>query len=76
MGFCRICGERFTGRNASHCSGCHRTFKSVGSFDKHRVNYGCVDPAELGMTINNDLWCQPMPEKYKERLRNLHKRPL
>lgn len=43
---CR-CGAKWTGTSKCHCSaeGCHRLFSSVKTFDRHRVNGKCVDPA-------------------------------
>lgn len=40
-----------------HCSGCHRTFGSIGGFDRHRRDGRCVDPAGLAMhTDHRGVW--------------------
>lgn len=56
---CR-CGKTWTGANTSHCSasGCHKTFTSVSSFDRHRHNGHCLDPD----TARSDDGATPMFE--------------
>lgn len=50
---CSGCSTVWTAAGAAHCSGpgCHRTFSSVGLFDKHRSQYGehgrCLDPETI-----------------------------
>ena len=71
MGYCQKCGEKWRGLGAAHCSGCHRTFRSVGGFDAHRVQFACVDPEELGMEMNKEgVWRKPMPEEAKKAYKN------
>ena len=43
------CGARWhqAGNRTSHCAGCHRTFSSTSTFDAHRRDMRCVDPATL-----------------------------
>jgi len=63
MGFCRKCTERWVGVRAAHCTGCHRTFKSVWGFDKHRVGIICKHPMDLGMEMNEKgIWVKPNPK--------------
>ncbi len=63
MGYCRKCKGRWTGLSRSHCSDCHRTFKSAWGFDKHRVRFKCLDPVDLRMEINErGIWFVPMPK--------------
>ncbi len=47
---CR-CGSRWGGLNTCHCAadGCHRTFSGVSTFDRHRRDGRCIDPATVGM---------------------------
>lgn len=40
---CR-CGATWTGSLMCHCSACHVTFTTVGSFDSHRSNDSCLSP--------------------------------
>ena len=47
MGICRKCERRWQGEAECHCSGCHKHFSSVSSFDKHQAGSGkwkkCLD---------------------------------
>lgn len=68
MGYCRKCKERRVGLAQSHCTGCHRTFKSANAFDQHRRNFQCLDPLEIGMRADErGVWSKPMPESYRLR---------
>lgn len=70
MGSCR-CGEKWTGLNRCHCGGlgCHRTFNSLGAFDKHRKDFKCLDPLEIGMQMSETgIWGTPMSEELKAKL--------
>lgn len=50
--FTHRCGARWSGNNTSHCGGgCCRTFSSVGTFDRHRRDGRCLDPANIGMSL-------------------------
>jgi len=63
MGYCVKCREKWTGLSRAHCTGCHRTFNSVGAFDRHRVNFKCLDPVDLGMKMDEKgIWFKPMPK--------------
>ena len=69
MGFCIKCSERWVGVSAAHCSGCHRTFKGVGAFDKNRVGFECRDPLGLGMECSDKgFWFSTMSETAKAKL--------
>lgn len=35
-----------------HCRACGANFLGVGPFDKHRQRDRCVDPATIGMSLN------------------------
>ena len=77
MGFCLKCKEKWTGANRCHCTGCHRTFHSVGGFDKHRKNFKCLDPIDLGMEMDEKgIWSTKMSETLKNRLRIIRNNPL
>ena len=70
MGYCRICRGKWKSKGAAHCTakGCHRTFRSVGGFIKHRKDGVCKDPADLGMVLKDDFWITPMSDELKIRL--------
>lgn len=53
------CGARWTGPGRAHCAAddCHQTFGGVTSFDVHRKNGTCLDPAVLGLILNaKGIW--------------------
>jgi hypothetical protein len=58
-GTCR-CGAWWTGASRAHCGGCHRTFSTVGNFDKHRTADGehgtCWPPEERGLTARGVVY--------------------
>lgn len=67
------CGARWSGLSSCHCSGCHRLFGGIGSFDRHRRNFTCADPASAGLRLNDrGVWVQtcrfPLREDESERL--------
>ena len=69
-GYCRKCGDKWSGLRRAHCTGCHKTFNSLGGFDKHRKDFKCLDPGDLGMVMSDDgIWSSPMSETYKTTLR-------
>lgn len=69
MGFCVKCRLRWGSRSWCHCTGCHRTFRSTGGFDKHRRDMVCIDPAEIGMEMDEKgCFYSPMNEETKKRL--------
>ena len=42
------CGQSWSGGERSgHCGGCHRTFYGLSTFDRHRRDRTCLDPATL-----------------------------
>jgi len=70
MGYCIKCKERWTGSGKAHCTGCHKTFRSVGGFDKHRRDFTCYDPADIGMEMDeNGCWFTPMPKEVLDILK-------
>jgi hypothetical protein len=70
MPYCAKCRQRWTSTRTAHCAGCCRTFRSVGGFDKHRRDFQCVDPSDLGMEMDNrGFWFTPMSEEYLKRLK-------
>jgi hypothetical protein len=48
-------------QSQAHCgaAGCHRTFRNVDHFDRHRRDGTCVDPATLGMVEVDRIWASP-----------------
>jgi hypothetical protein len=69
---CYICNKTWTGLGRCHCTGCHESFNSIGAFDRHRRNFKCINPKDLGMIQDEkQIWASPMPEKW---LKNLKKR--
>lgn len=57
---CGRCGSRWGGNNTAHCAakGCCKTFSGISTFDRHRRNGECLDPASLGMSL---LASRPYP---------------
>lgn len=49
--FAHGCGARWSGLSTAHCARCHRTFGGVSSFDRHRKDGACVDPADVGLSL-------------------------
>ncbi len=69
MGYCAVCKESWKSVSWAHCSGCHRTFRSVGGFEKHRRDMKCLDPDDLGMKMDEKgCWYTPLDEKAKKRM--------
>lgn len=61
MGYCQVCKCKWNGLNACHCTGCHKTFKSLSGFDKHRRDFKCLDPLEIGMEMDSrGIWRTPI----------------
>ena len=59
---CHTCHSDWTGQNAQHCTGCHRTFSSISAADSHRwkrpkgePNGVCLDP------VTTDGWHEKRP---------------
>lgn len=79
---CNGCGNTWTGLSRAHCAaeGCHRTFGSVGLFDRHRSSAGkhgtCLDPTSITnsngervMFYRDGMWRGPeMTEEQKAAL--------
>lgn len=52
-----------TGTNHCLCSACGRYFGGVNGFERHRVKFLCVDPATLGLVLNDrGYWVRPAPK--------------
>lgn len=69
MGYCRKCRDKWTGLSRCYCTGCHMMFSCVSSFDKHRNNFKCLDPLDVGIEMDkNGIWREPLPESVKIRL--------
>lgn len=48
---CR-CGARWAGTSTAHCGAqCHKIFSGPSTFDAHRRNGECLDPASVGMSL-------------------------
>lgn len=68
------CGKRWGGSpdGPAHCSGCHETFSTVGNFDRHRREFACRPPAEIGLiertrhTAAGDYMVWQMPGQDEE----------
>ena len=61
---CSKCDAEWGGKKVAHCPTCHRTFKSVSGFDKHRKgkypNRICVNPEDISMAKDrNGYWRVP-----------------
>lgn len=46
---CSKCPTRWSGTQTCHCSGCHLTFTGLTAFDKHRKNFTCQSPQDVGL---------------------------
>lgn len=46
---CGRCPNKWTGLLAAHCSACHLTFTSPTAFHKHRHEFTCKSPADVGL---------------------------
>lgn len=59
------CGQWWTGTERSHCGGCHLTFTSLTSFERHRKGLHCNNPADVGLVPRDkpygQLWGLPAP---------------
>jgi hypothetical protein len=59
------CGSWWTGAERSHCGGCHATFSSLTSFERHRKGMTCNPPEEVGLVARQKpygvLWGLPAP---------------
>lgn len=59
--FCR-CGATWCGLKTCHCIGCHETFTTITSFDKHRQRGHCLQPADVGLAkVGRDYPCWGLP---------------
>ncbi len=54
------------------CAACDETFSGITTFDQHRVEGRCVNPAEVGLEIQNrtrgSLWADPRAKEAFKRL--------
>lgn len=56
----------------AQCSACGTTFSAVSNFDRHRRAGRCLDPAALGMLLNErGMWSMAMPAAARQRLRSV-----
>lgn len=46
---CGGCPTRWTGQATCHCAACHYTFTGLSAFDRHRKEFTCRPPAEVGL---------------------------
>jgi hypothetical protein len=61
------CGQSWSGLKTSHCSGCHLTFTTLLSFDKHRRISKCLSPEEAGLVRTaREYECYGFPGKEEE----------
>ena len=65
---CGRCSAQWSGTRIAHCAGCCRTFTGPSAFDAHRSVGRCVDPATVGLVLNNrGRWAyKPMTETEKQ----------
>lgn len=60
---CGGCTQIWTAASAGHCSACHRTFATVGLFDRHRSPVGkhgsCREPSTVGLEFRDGMWRGP-----------------
>jgi hypothetical protein len=56
---CPHCGTRAKhGERVSCCSGCGVLFTSGSAFDKHRKDFACMNPEEVGL-VRRDVKTDP-----------------
>lgn len=71
MNTCSGCPARWTGHRTAHCGNCHRSFSTVGNFDKHRSPDGehghCRYPGVVGLVQRDGVWSMPPPDPTKSR---------
>lgn len=60
---CRWCATEWSGLGRAHCSGCHATFSTAGTFDRHRRAGSCQPPVDRGLVQRHGLWGYPQPEQ-------------
>jgi hypothetical protein len=74
MGKCNKCERTWSAMSECHCSGCHKHFKSLGGFDKHRTGKGrdrrCLathEMKELGMVFlkEKEIWVGSLNTDFK-----------
>lgn len=52
-----------TGTNYCRCSVCGEYFGGVNGFERHRVNFTCVDPTTHGLVLNSrGYWVRQPPK--------------
>lgn len=51
VGHCGGCDAAWNALSVAHCATCHRTFTTVGAFDRHRRNGHCLDPDEIKQLV-------------------------
>lgn len=75
MNTCGGCLARWSGHTKAHCGSCHRTFSTVGNFDRHRSKDGergsCLHPASVGLVERGGLdpvWSMPPQDPTKGRV--------
>lgn len=56
---CLRCGKDWTGHSRCHCGACHENFTSVSAFDKHRKDFGCLEPSSRGLVLRDGYWGHP-----------------
>lgn len=50
------------GTNFCLCAACGRYFGGVNGFERHRVNFQCVDAATIGLRLNRGRWVRTPPK--------------
>ena len=61
---CRRHGLTWTGLSMAHCESCGALFGVVSSFDLHRKNGECLQPAKVGLHQDErGVWRQPSREE-------------
>jgi hypothetical protein len=43
------CGARWSSARQCHCAACHETFSTPSNFDRHRRDFQCINPAQVGL---------------------------
>lgn len=53
LGRCGGCGREWNALGQAHCSACHEHFNSTAAFDRHRVDFQCLDVSDYAKPMKN-----------------------
>jgi hypothetical protein len=60
MNGCAGCTQSWGGLKRAHCAACHETFSTPNNFDRHRRNFTCLAPEDVGLVHDGEgIWQLP-----------------